>query len=184
MFPTHSGEANVWVCGPARTLGAPGSGADRDENFHALLRHTSPSLANRVQAGQQMAPVRGFDRMPNQLRQPVGPGWALVGDASYFRDAVTGHGISDAFRDAEFLARALDGVLLGETDEVAALGTYQAERDRNVADLFDLACRLASYPPLDEFIELQKRLSTAIENEAQMLAALPAVPADAAVRAA
>src|SRR5690349_3977464 len=45
-------------------------------------------------------------RHPNLMRQAFGPGWALVGDAGYHRDAVTAHGISDAFRDAELLAVA------------------------------------------------------------------------------
>jgi flavin-dependent dehydrogenase len=29
------------------------------------------------------------------LRQAFGPGWALVGDAGYFKDPLTAHGISD-----------------------------------------------------------------------------------------
>ena len=49
-------------------------------------------------------------------------GWALVGDAGYYRDAVTGYGISDAFRDAELLAVALDQALgAGKSEETAAL---------------------------------------------------------------
>ena len=50
-------------------------------------------------------------RHPNLMRQAFGPGWALVGDAGYHRDAVTAHGISDAFRDAELLAVAVDQAL-------------------------------------------------------------------------
>ena len=40
------------------------------------------------------------------LRQAYGPGWALVGDAGYFKDPLTAHGITDALRDAELLANA------------------------------------------------------------------------------
>lgn len=183
IFPTHGGEANVWVCGPDHVLGSPGSGPERQRRFDALLRATSPALADRVAAATQTTPVRAFDRMPNQLRHPVGPGWALVGDASYFRDAVTGHGMSDAFRDAELLARSIDRALSGEDDAVA-LATYHAERDRNVAEIFELTCRLASYPALSEFVDLQKQLSAAIEAEAQMLADLPPVPVPASACAA
>ena len=32
-------------------------------------------------------------------------GWALVGDAGYHRDAVTGHGLSDAFRSDRAVGR-------------------------------------------------------------------------------
>ena len=43
------------------------------------------------------------------MRQAFGPGWALVGDAGYFKDPLTAHGISDALRDAELLANAAAG---------------------------------------------------------------------------
>lgn len=43
-------------------------------------------------------------------RRPVGPGFALAGDAGHFKDFVTGQGMADAFLDADRLARAvLDG---------------------------------------------------------------------------
>ncbi len=189
VFPTHPGPdgvdvANVWVCGPGHRLGEPGSGIARDERFRELLRAASPNLADRVEAARQVSPVRGYHGMPNQLRQASGAGWALVGDAGYFRDAVTGHGISDAFRDAEALARSIDGALRSDVDDDVALAGFAAERDRNVAAIFDITCELASYPPRERFTELQKQLSAAIEAEAQMLADLPPVPDRLPVRAA
>jgi hypothetical protein len=43
-------------------------------------------------------------------RDPVGPGYALLGDAGHFKDFVTGQGMADALLDAERLATAiLDG---------------------------------------------------------------------------
>ncbi len=51
--------------------------------------------------------------MPNFFRKPFGPGWALVGDAGYNKDFITAQGISDAFRDAELCASALDEALSG-----------------------------------------------------------------------
>lgn len=182
VFPTHAGEANVWVCGPVDRLAAPGE--DRDQHFLDLLRAASPSLHERVLAGRRTAPLKGFHGMPNQLRQAAGPGWALVGDAGYFRDAVTGHGISDAFRDAETLARALDRALCGDQGDDAALAGYAATRDRDAAEIFDLTCQLASYPSRERFVALQKQLSSAIEAEARMLADRPPIPAAATVCAA
>ena len=185
VFPTNpdtGGEelANVWVCGPGHRLGPPAAGGARDERFRELLRAASPSLADRVEAGHQTSPVRAFHGMPNQLRRAVGPGWALVGDAGYFRDAVTGHGISDAFRDAELLARAIDETR-GRCDD-GALDRFAAARDRNVAAIFDITCELASYPPRERFTALQKQLSAAIEAEAQMLADLSPIARPAADR--
>ncbi len=83
---------------------------------------------------------------PNHLRHPVGAGWALVGDAGYHRDPITGHGISDAFRDAELLADRPRPPLAGDTDEVDALANYHAARDRNSREIFDITCELATYP--------------------------------------
>jgi 2-polyprenyl-6-methoxyphenol hydroxylase-like FAD-dependent oxidoreductase len=183
VFPTHDGEANVWVCGPTDRLSTAGEG-DRDLHFLELVRAVSPRLHERVLAGRRTAPVRGFHGMPNQLRQAAGPGWALVGDAGYFRDAVTGHGMSDAFRDAETLAGALEGALRGDEDDDAALARYARTRDRDAAEIFDLTCQLSSYPSRERFTALQKQLSAAIEAEAQMLAHRPPAPRAAAVAAA
>lgn len=184
LFPTHDGEANVWVCGPTATLRALGSGSGRDTAFVDLVQRAAPGLGERLRTARQRSPVRGSTNMPNQLRQPVGPGWALVGDAGYFRDAITGHGMSDAFRDAELLARTLDQWLRGQVCEADALARYHTTRDRMVGDLFDLTVRMSSYPPAREFVELHKRLSRAIEAEADELAAWPAVPAPAGSAAA
>ena len=72
-----------------------------------------PALAARVRDGRPLSPATGMLKMPNHVRQAHGPGWALVGDAGYHRDAITGHGLSDAYRDAELLASALSEVLSG-----------------------------------------------------------------------
>jgi flavin-dependent dehydrogenase len=38
---------------------------------------------------------------PGYVRKAFRGGWALVGDAGYFADPVTAHGITDALLDAE-----------------------------------------------------------------------------------
>jgi len=115
--------------------------------------------------------------MPNQVRQAFGPGWALVGDAGYHRDAVTAHGISDAFRDAELLAVAVDRALGAGTEETAALALYQRQRDQALREIFEITRRLGAYPAGPAFIALQKQLSAAIDSEAAALASRP-VPGD------
>lgn len=74
---------------------------------------------------------RGF------MRQAVGAGWALVGDAGYFKDPLTAHGITDALRDAEILARA---VIAGSTN---ALRDYQDIRDELSRELYELSGDIA-----------------------------------------
>jgi len=163
VFPTHYGEANVWI------------GTPRDErtSFLDLLHDCAPALAERVESAEIVTPTRKAAGLPNHLLQPAGPGWALVGDAGYHRDPITGHGITDAFRDAELLARALVAMVLdGEAEEVA-MASYEHERNRALAAIFDVTCRISKFPAVEKFIELQKQLSTLIDEEATWLATLP-----------
>jgi len=110
-------------------------------------------------------------RMPNHIRQAYGPGWALVGDAGYHRDAISGHGMSDAYRDAELVADALDRVLCGEVGERTALAGYQHLRGLALREVFELTCELSAYPSVPEFVELQKQLGRAMDAEANLIAA-------------
>jgi flavin-dependent dehydrogenase len=174
VFPTHDGQACIWVCNPSADAKAvrrrTGS---RVEAFSQLLERSAPPLAERLRQARRTSPVQGMLRQPNQLRQAFGPGWALVGDAGYYRDAITAYGISDAFRDAELLAVALDQALKAGDQGTAALARYQQQRDRALAEIFEITCRLAAYPPVPRFIELQKQLSAAIDKQAAALAARP-----------
>jgi flavin-dependent dehydrogenase len=176
VFPTHDGQACIFVCTPAADAGAVRRGAgSRVEAFDQLLERSAPQLAERLRVARRTSPVQGMLRQPNQLRQAFGPGWALVGDAGYYRDAVTAYGISDAFRDAELLAVALDRALGAdaEEEEAAALVRYQQHRDQALREIFEITCRLAAYPPVSAFVELQKQLGGAIDKEAAALAARP-----------
>jgi 2-polyprenyl-6-methoxyphenol hydroxylase-like FAD-dependent oxidoreductase len=175
VFRTHGGEANTWVCVPAdRAL----RGAEaRTGAFVELLGEIAPSLAERVRRATITAPVRSAVRLPNHVLHATGRGWALVGDAGYHRDPLTGHGITDAFRDAELLARQLGRALRGETSETAAMATYAAERQRALMPIFDVTCALAAYPPVAQFSALQREFAVLIETEAEWLASLPSIPA-------
>ncbi len=167
VFPTHDGQACVWVCGPSADAHDARRGAgSRAEAFTAYLRRTAPELASRLDGGRRTSAVTGMLRMPNHLRRAHGPGWALVGDAAYHRDAVTGYGISDAYRDADLLAAALDESLRGHADESTALAGYEQRHERALREIFELTCSLAAYPPVEEFVELQKRLAAAIDTDA------------------
>jgi flavin-dependent dehydrogenase len=174
VFPTHQGQACIWVCTPAADAKAARRRAgSREAAFGELLERCAPQLAGQLRHARRTSPVRGMLRQPNQVRQAFGPGWALVGDAGYYRDAITAHGISDAFRDAEFLAVALDQALSPDAEERTAFARYQQQRDQALREIFDITCRLAAYPAMPMFIELQKQLSAAIDTEAAALAARP-----------
>ena len=112
-----------------------------------------------------------FRTIPGFFRKPYGPGWALVGDAGYHKDPVTGHGITDAFRDAELLADAvhagLDGSPLDET-----LAAYQARRDELSRDVYETTQEIAGLGWDEEtLLPVFMRFGAAVMAEAEAIAA-------------
>ena len=174
VFPTHNDEACVWLIRPVADLQPViGAGADRRAAWFDALEQTVPELAARVRAGDAHPRIRGYAALPNHVRRPAGPGWALVGDAGYHRDPITGHGITDAFRDAELVAEAADAFLRGECAEDVAMARYEGERNAALETTFALTRALGAFPPPSDFLETQVRLSRALDAEALALAARP-----------
>jgi flavin-dependent dehydrogenase len=109
-----------------------------------------------IRAGRRETRVVGTGDLPNFYRRPFGPGWALVGDAGYVKDPLSAQGITDAFRDAELLSRALTSD--GSRDE--ALGAYEQQRNSETRALYDYTCQRASYaPPPPEMMQLMQAIS-------------------------
>lgn len=171
VFPTNYGEACVWLIRPTR-LARPilGAGAHRVDAWAQALHDSVPGLGRRVESGTITAPLRGAVGLPNHVRQAAGRGWALVGDAGYSRDPITGHGMTDAFRDAELLAMAVDRALEDPAQEVASLTAYRDERDAAIAETFRITRALGAFPPAARFVELQAQLGRALDVEAHYLA--------------
>jgi flavin-dependent dehydrogenase len=148
----------------------PGTAADR---FTALLAEASPAAADRVAEARPAGRLRGFGGVRGFLRRAGGPGWALVGDAGYFKDPLSTHGMSDALRDAELLAMALVDALGGGVAETTALTAFQRERDRLSTALFDVTERVAAHDWTEEELRHQLReLSAAMSDEIDTLLAL------------
>jgi flavin-dependent dehydrogenase len=184
IFPTHDGQAAVWLCRPTELAAEVRQAGSRrtDALLHAIAE-TAPLLGERLHAGRVVARTRGIVSPPNYVRRAYGDGWALVGDAGYHRDPMTGHGITDAFRDAELLAEALHTALLDPVCEVEALAEYQDRRDDALTEVFALTRELSRFPDTNRFVELQVELGEALDREAQLLASLPAPPAGAVLTA-
>ena len=175
IFPTNDGEAAVWLCTLADRLDAARHEMPSTQAaFDSLVTTGLPDLVDRLAGARRTGPVRVSRRLPNHMLAPIGPGWALVGDAAYHRDPITGHGISDAFRDAELLARAIDTSLRGG-DESAAMCDYWRRRDQMATPIFDLTCAMAAQPEALTFIAHQRALSKSIEAEASELATWPSI---------
>jgi 2-polyprenyl-6-methoxyphenol hydroxylase-like FAD-dependent oxidoreductase len=142
--------------------------------FRTLLGQAGPRLAERVAAATPTGAMRGWAGVAGSVRRSWGPGWALVGDAGYYKDPVTTHGITDALRDAELLADELLELLVGLTPEAVALARYQATRDRLSRRLFEATEAVASYDwNLQDVRALLRPVSSAMSDEVDHLSALP-----------
>lgn len=162
-LPT-TGPAHCVFAGRPAGEGRP-FGPDAEAGFAAVLAETAPGLAEETRAARRDGKLRVFAGLPGFLRRPFGPGWALVGDAGYFKDPCTAHGITDALRDAELLARA---VLAGTP---AAFADYHDLRDALSAPLLDVTDAIAACDwTLDEVAALHLRLSEAMRSECAVMA--------------
>jgi flavin-dependent dehydrogenase len=138
VIPTNDGLACVFAATSAERLPRELDGGT-DAAWRRILDRAAPGLAERLDHHGAAGPLRVFPGLTGYLRDAAGPGWALVGDAGYFKDPITAHGITDALRDAEILARV---VASGGPD---AVGRYQAERDELSLRLFRVTGRIASF---------------------------------------
>jgi flavin-dependent dehydrogenase len=178
VIPTNGGEVLVFAGASTRRfaeeirLDVPGA-------YRRILAEAAPELAGHLDGARLSGPLHGFPGHPGHLRRPWGPGWALVGDAGYFKDPITAHGISDALRDAELLARAV--VKGGER----ALAAYEAARDELSTRLFELTDRIASLEWDNAALKaLHQSLSEEMKREVSALVALGAAETQPARRTA
>lgn len=137
------------------------------DGYREVLREVSPSLADLITQATLAGTLRGWAGEPGIVREAAGDGWALVGDAGHFRDPITAHGITDAFRDAELLAAAVS------RGTEAAMRRYATLRDAMARPVFDLSDRIASFAwDLDELQRWHRALSDEMVREAEWLASL------------
>jgi flavin-dependent dehydrogenase len=133
--------------------------ADVEGSLMRELRQHAPALAARVAAGRREARFAGTADAPFFMRRPYGPGWALVGDAGYHRDAITAQGITDAFRDADLLVEAADAELSGRAAGGQAMAAYHRQRDAAVMPMYDFTYGMAKLePPTPELRALLEAL--------------------------
>jgi flavin-dependent dehydrogenase len=144
-FPTNDGLTGVAAFGPI--AGFPAFRSDIEANFYKTL-DTFPQLTERVRAGQRAERWLGSADLPNFFRKPYGSGWALVGDAGYHRDPVTGTGISEAFRDSELLVEAVDAGLTGRQPLDQALAGYEIARNALAYPSYEMTLQAATFGPL------------------------------------
>ncbi len=168
IIPTNDGEACVFAAGSPGRIGTGGVAL-----IHDVIAEGSPAVAERLRAATPRSSARTWTGQRGYIRQSWGPGWALVGDAGCFSDPIGLHGLTDAFRDAEILSRAVaDGLGGGEPID-DSLEQYQSTRDRLCAPLFEVVDRIASHDWSDEEItRLLSKLMSALADEVEAITEL------------
>ena len=131
-------------------------------------------LGSRMEAADRVESVRCVRGLPaGYLRTAHGAGWALVGDAGYWMDPISAHGMTAALRDADLLAHAVLSSPPGDARRHRALANYQSVRDRLSLPMMAVTEEIASYTwDLTRIRVLLRSLSSAMTDEVEALAAL------------
>ncbi|HEY1292285.1 MAG TPA: NAD(P)/FAD-dependent oxidoreductase [Chloroflexota bacterium] len=166
-LPTNDGQTCVFASATPERIGRGGV-----DVITAMLRASAPELAARLEPAQPPSSTRTWHGQTGFLRRAWGSGWALVGDAGYFKDPLSAHGMTDALRDAELLARALVAIHAG-ADEAHALADYQAQRDEVSVPMFELIDRIASHQWTSaEIGSLLRRQARLMRDEVELVSGL------------
>ena len=108
---------------------------NKDENFWNAM-DSDARIGPRLRSGTQVQPVKGAGDFVNFVRDPVGPGWALIGDSGQHKDPIFGQGIGDAVRSAELLADCLYESDFAGSHIDMALSKFRTMRDLDLLPNF------------------------------------------------
>ncbi|HEX6584871.1 MAG TPA: NAD(P)/FAD-dependent oxidoreductase [Thermoleophilaceae bacterium] len=126
----------------------------------------SPAFAERIHGAKRETRFVGTADLPGFFLKPYGPGWALVGDAGYHKHPITAFGITDAFRDAEAVASALDDAFAERRPYDEAMADYQRARDEEVLPIYEFTNEFAKIEPPPP--EMQQLIEAMAGNQEAM----------------
>jgi 2-polyprenyl-6-methoxyphenol hydroxylase-like FAD-dependent oxidoreductase len=169
LIPTTGGLHCVFAACRPTEFGAR-FGHDPLSGICRSLAQWEPRIAAELSAAGPAERLRRYAGAPGVIRDCAGPGWALVGDAGYYKDPVTAHGITDALLDAARLARSqVTGDNRGES--------YCHDRNSHAEKIFPLTQRIASFDwDFEELTALHRDLNQAIRSECDSLVAMADPP--------
>ena len=119
-----------------------GTGEDRLRNYREVLARFPDSIpAEHLDAGEMISGlvVAPESLMRGYFRRPMGPGWALLGDAMHFKHPGTAQGIGDAVEQAIQIAERL-----AETDP--GLTGYEAWHEQRASEHYDWSFQWGRVP--------------------------------------
>jgi flavin-dependent dehydrogenase len=147
-FPTHQAQVIIaqWPPDMFKTI-------RKNPEEHLLQAWAGTEVGDALASAKLTEKVLGSADIPNFVRQPAGPGWALAGDAVYQKDPAPADGINDAFREAENLTKALDDGLSGRVEMEEALAGYTQTIEDSRARTLPLTVKVSGFtaPPGEKF---------------------------------
>jgi flavin-dependent dehydrogenase len=163
-FPTNDGLYCLAAGGPGEMF--PEFRKDIEGNYMKIMER-QPVIHEAMRNAKREERFVGTNDQPNFFRKPFGAGWALVGDAGYHRDFVTGLGITDAFRDAELLTEAIDDGFAGRKALAQALTGYEERRNTAAGPLYELTTQLVSGEPptIEQFANFAAAMQAMMPQE-------------------
>ncbi|HYG86016.1 MAG TPA: NAD(P)/FAD-dependent oxidoreductase [Azospirillum sp.] len=163
-IPTNAGQHCVYASMPSERFRQEAR-HDVAGLYRRVIAQSSPGLAAALASARLKGRIWAFAGRKGFLRQAHGPGWALVGDAGYFKDPLTAHGITDALRDAELLADA------AAHGTAAAFEDYADVRDELSLPLFEVTDTIASFAwDLETLKGHHQALNKAMKREVDWIA--------------
>lgn len=144
----------------------PAAKRDLDAAFYSRIVNW-PELADVLggsgrSGSRQVGGWRVMAHGNGYFRESAGPGWVLVGDAGHFKDPTPGQGISDALRQVERLAPAVEAALDGRGDP--ALTNWWRWRDRDAMDMYWFGQQIGEAGPIPGLVEAMLARLTADED--------------------
>lgn len=168
-IPTHDSQHCIFASTKAEKFRALVREMGAEAALRQLVKETNPQFARLMESASAGSKPLVFSGEHGFLREAAGPGWALVGDAGYFKDPLTAHGITDAFRDAEMLSKV---VLSGQS-----LESFEETRNACSMELFELTDQIASFEwTLDELKAMHVRLNAIMKAEQELIAGDEDIP--------
>ena len=143
-IPTHDGLTCVVSGAPQADFATTKKDV---EGTYLKTFELAPEFAERINGATRESGFMGAGDLSGYFRKPYGPGWALVGDAGYHKHPITAFGITDAFRDAEAVASALDDTFSERRTFDDAMADYQRARDEEALPIYGLTCDFATLEP-------------------------------------
>jgi 2-polyprenyl-6-methoxyphenol hydroxylase-like FAD-dependent oxidoreductase len=172
-IPTNDGLTCVFVATESNRAAALVDAGGTADAFRRLAEGSS--IASRLARGRRVGGLRYARGQSGYLRRSWGRGWALLGDAGYWKDPLSTHGITDALRDAELLARAVLSAPTPDAAQLEALAGYQAIRDDLARPMLAVTDRIASHEwDFAEIRRLLMTLASTMTDELELIGSIPA----------